>query len=43
MTKEEQKFLKESNAIEDVWDDDSLKQAEYAWMFLKKEKELEAS
>jgi len=40
MTKEEQKFLKESNAIEDIWDDDSLKQAEFAWEFLKKEKEL---
>jgi len=26
-----QKFLKESNAIENVWDDDSLKQAEKAW------------
>lgn len=27
-------FLKESNAIEDVWDDTSLTQAEEAWDFL---------
>lgn len=38
MTKDEIKFLKESNAIEDVWDDDSLKQAKYAWNYLKKQK-----
>ncbi len=33
-------FLKESNAIEGVYDDDSLKQAEYAWEFLETQLEL---
>lgn len=32
--KEIVEFLKESNAIEDVFDDDSLTQAKIAWMFL---------
>jgi len=33
-------FLRESNAIEDVWDEDSLLQARYAWDFLIKQKQL---
>jgi Fic family protein len=34
-------FLRESNAIEDVFDDDSLKQAEFAWNYLRLKKELD--
>ena len=30
----EEEFLKESNAIERVYDDDSLQQAKYAWKYL---------
>jgi Fic family protein len=37
---EEVEFLKESNAIEGVYDDKSLQQAIYAWEYLKKEKKL---
>jgi len=33
-------FLRESNAIENVWDDESLKQAWKAWRYLAKQKEL---
>lgn len=33
-------FLKESNNIEDVWDDDSLMQAKYAWDYVIKQKEM---
>ena len=33
-------FLKESNAIEGVYDGDSLKQAQYAWEYLIGEKEM---
>ena len=33
-------FLKESNAIENVYDKDSLKQAIYAWEYLEKENKL---
>ncbi len=33
-------FLRESNAIENVFDDDSLKQAIYAWDFLRREETL---
>lgn len=33
-------FLKEGNAIEDVWDADSLLQAFYAWEYLNKHKKL---
>ena len=33
----EEEFLKENNAIEGVYDDDSLKQAEYAWGYLMSE------
>lgn len=33
-------FLKESNNIEDVWDDTSLAQAIYAWNYIIKEDEL---
>lgn len=40
MTPQELTFLKESNAIEGVYDDDSLKQAVFAWEYLKKEREL---
>lgn len=34
ITKREQDFLRESNAIEQVYDDDSLQQALYAWKVL---------
>ena len=34
------KFLTESNAIESIYDDDSLKQAMYAWEYLIKQKEM---
>lgn len=37
MNDDELQFLKESNAIEGVYDDDSLNQAIYAWEFLKEE------
>lgn len=33
-------FLRESNAIEGVYDEDSFQQAMYAWDFLSKEKEM---
>ena len=33
-------FLKESNNIEDEWDDDSLAQAIYAWSYVIKEDKL---
>jgi Fic family protein len=34
------KFLSESNNIEDVWDEDSLKQALYAWKYITSVKNL---
>lgn len=34
------RFLKESNAIEGVWDSPSLRQAIKAWMYIKKYKRL---
>ena len=34
-------FLRESNAIENVYDDDSLKMAMFAWEYLKKQKEMD--
>lgn len=40
ITKIEKEFLKESNAIEGIFDDDSLQQAIHAWEYLKNEKEL---
>ena len=40
LSKKEIDFLRESNAIEAVYDDDSLEQAKYAWEFLKSEKVL---
>ncbi|HEC66756.1 MAG TPA: Fic family protein [bacterium] len=40
MTIEEIQFLKESNAIEGVYDADSLMQAIYAWEYLKGQKEM---
>ena len=40
MTIEEIEFLKESNAIENVYDADSLVQAMYAWDYLKCQKEI---
>lgn len=33
-------FLRESNNIEDIWDDDSLQQAIIAWCYLKEQVEL---
>src|SRR3990167_2647884 len=35
------RFLQESNVIENVVDDDSLKQAEFAWAYLEKQKEID--
>lgn len=40
MKYEEIEFLKQSNNIEGVFDDDSLAQAIYAWQYLRKQKEL---
>jgi len=40
LTDAEIDFLRESNAIEGVYDEDSLKQATIAWEYLKTEKEL---
>ena len=40
MNKEIIEFLKESNNIEDVWDEDSLTQAIYAWKYLVKNEKL---
>jgi len=40
MNKNELVFLRESNAIEGVYDADSLQQAIFAWEFLKKQKEI---
>lgn len=36
-------FLRESNNIEDVWDDDSLAQAIFAWNLLMEENKITAS
>lgn len=36
-------FLKESNAIEGVYDSDSLVQARFAWDYLVKQKKLTTS
>lgn len=43
MNKKEIEFLKESNAIEGVYNIDSLEQAKFAWEYLKKQKELTTS
>lgn len=40
MTNEELEFLTQSNAIEGVYDEDSLEQAVYAWQFLKKREKI---
>lgn len=40
MTQQELEFLVQSNAIEDVYDADSLVQAIYAWEYLKKQKKM---
>ncbi len=40
MTKEEIEFLKQSNAIEGVYDDDSLEQAKIAWKYLKEQTKI---
>lgn len=40
MTNEEREFLAESNAIEGVYDSDSLDQAVYAWQYLKTQKKM---
>lgn len=37
---EEVEFLRESNNIENVWDDLSLQQAIFAWEFIKEKKKL---
>ena len=39
-TLKEYKFLSESNNIEDVWDDESLKLAVKAWNYLKKQPQM---
>lgn len=41
LTEEEVEFLQESNAIEGVYDDDSLQQAIYAWEYLKTKKKID--
>lgn len=43
MTKKEKEFLRESNAIEGVYDDASLKQAIIAWDYLIAQEELTPS
>lgn len=43
MTPVELEFLKQSNAIESVYDYDSLKQAVIAWEYLKNEQDLTTS
>ena len=35
ISSKERDFLRESNAIEDIWDDESLLQAEQAWLYLR--------
>lgn len=40
LNEREIEFLKESNAIEGVYDDDSLQQAIYAWEYLKEQDAL---
>jgi Fic family protein len=40
MNKKIIEFLRESNAIEGVYDEDSLKQAIYAWEYIEEQKEL---
>jgi Fic family protein len=40
MNAKEIEFLKESNAIEGVYDADSLMQAVYAWEYLKEQREM---
>lgn len=40
MKKDIKLFLSESNKIENVFDDDSLQQAIYAWEYLSKQKEM---
>lgn len=40
MATNETLFLRESNAIEDVFDEESLSQAAWAWAYLKGQKEL---
>ena len=39
-SKKVNEFLKESNAIEGVYDNDSLKQAQYAWEYLETQEEI---
>lgn len=43
ISEEEQTFLKESNAIEGVYDQDSLDQAIYAWAYLRQQEKLTSS
>jgi Fic family protein len=43
MTPLEKEFLRESNAIEGVYDEDSFRQAVIAWTYLKKQKVLTTS
>lgn len=40
LSNDELLFLQESNEIENVYDEDSLQQAIYAWEYLKEQKEL---
>ncbi len=40
MIKDEEEFLKESNAIEGVYDETSLQQAIYAWEYVKEQPEI---
>lgn len=43
MTKKEEEFLRESNAIEEVWDAQSLVDAGIAWKYIKSQKTLTTS
>ena len=43
LTRQELEFLNESNAIEGVYDEDSLQQAQYAWEYLLNENVLSNS
>jgi fido (protein-threonine AMPylation protein) len=43
VSQEEREFLRESNAIEDVWDDESLEQSIEAWLYIKNQPRLNTS
>lgn len=43
ITSQEIDFLRESNAIEDVWDEESLQQSIEAWLYIKNQPRLSSS